>query len=110
MNLETDLKVRMNINRQRRIQGDTKRLQARSSMRAAVDQAPSVHTDKGEEVFPVDLVQIEISDLTFSYPNMHPVFTNVKVNFDQGGLYAFVGPAHQGKSTLLKLLGLVLLP
>jgi len=107
MNLETDLHVRMAINRMRRKQGTEKRLAARDAHIGANSQV--VKTDQGEEVYAVDMVNIEITNLTY-YFDESAVLKDVNVMFPQGKLYAFIGPPHQGKSTLLKLMGQVLLP
>jgi len=44
------------------------------------------------------------------YFDERPILSNVNASFPQGKMYAFVGPPHQGKSTLMKLMGQVLLP
>jgi len=101
MNLETDLPQRMRINRMRRQEGEDKR----QIMRSTVPQ----HADSEE--FAVDQVEIEVKSLSFQYATgAPPVLFGISLNFEQGKLYAFVGPPHEGKATLLKLLGQVLLP
>jgi len=95
MNLETDLQLRMSINRMRREQGEKQRQEARSS---------------SKETFAVDTIPIALTNMSFKYPDKPRILNQVNITFDQGKMYAFVGPPHQGKATLLKLLGQVLLP
>jgi len=95
------------INRERQHHGEKKRLEARSKDSSKPPQM--VQTDAGQTVFAVDLVSIEILNLTYRF-DQRPILRNVNASFPQGRLYAFVGPPHQGKSTLLKLMGGVLLP
>jgi len=115
MNLETDLVTRMNLNRRRRELGNASRMEARKRLSLSTGGLAgqlgtgTAKTDKGEEVFAVDIVQIEVKELTFAYDGV-ACLRGVNASFDQGMLYAVVGPAHQGKSTFLKLLGQVLLP
>jgi ABC-type multidrug transport system fused ATPase/permease subunit len=108
MNLETDVRARMNINRMRRAQGGEKRLEARSKAETA-GGSQVLQTDSGHRVFAIDLVNIEIQNLTYHFDE-RKVLRNVNATFPQGRLYAFIGPPHQGKSTLLRLIGSVLLP
>lgn len=63
----------------------------------------------------VDAVHIRVQNLSFSYKpekgeKQVAVLDNVNISFEQGKLYAFVGPPREGKSTLLKLLGEALYP
>jgi ATPase subunit of ABC transporter with duplicated ATPase domains len=103
MNLETDLPQRLVINRMRRQEGEA----ARQSMRAA----NSLQNSASAELFAVDQVEIQLRNLSFQYTTMAPpVLMGVNLTFEQGKLYAFVGPPHEGKATLLRLLGQVLLP
>jgi ABC-type multidrug transport system fused ATPase/permease subunit len=97
MNLETDLHDRLNINRARRREG---KVQREAAKRAAVDKTS----------YAVDTVKIQLKNLSFSYHGGPPVIDNVSQEFEQGKLYAFVGPPGGAKSTFLKLLGQVLLP
>merc|ERR1712100_626009 len=87
MNLETDLETRMKLNRARRQLGNERRLEARQK-RASVAK-----TDTGEEVFAVDIVPIEVKDLTFGFEGV-ACLSDFNASFAQGLLYAFVGPAH----------------
>jgi len=103
MNLPTDLEDRMKINRQRRALGKELRAQARA-------KAESSRSKRDEGGFPVDKVHIEVENLRFRYTNHPMLLKDVTCTFEQGKLYAFVGPAHKGKATLMKLLGQVLLP
>jgi len=66
-------------------------------------------TDRGDLIFTVDTVPVEFEELTFSQ-NDKQIMLNVSQQFAQGKFYAFVGPPRQGKATLLKLIGQVLVP
>merc|ERR1719262_1952503 len=97
----------------RQEQGNEKRLEARKTTVGSdvgSNGGPQIlKTDQGEEVFAVDMVNIEIHNLNYFFDD-RPILTNVNVTFPQGKMYAFVGPPHQGKSTLLRIMGQVLLP
>mmetsp|Transcript_77863 Transcript_77863/g.166990 ORF Transcript_77863/g.166990 Transcript_77863/m.166990 type:complete len:860 (-) Transcript_77863:76-2655(-) len=111
LNLETDLLELMAINRKRRKEGHEKRHEMR-------DALSKTQFDPG--AFAVDSVPIRISNLTFSYQSSHaaqrgmphaePLLKAVNASFEQGKLYAFVGPPHEGKGTILKLLGQAINP
>jgi energy-coupling factor transporter ATP-binding protein EcfA2 len=67
--------------------------------------------------FPVDLVQIEIINLTFRYAEAKafkvaqpPLLRELNMKFEQGKLHAICGPPNQGKATLLKVIGQIYLP
>eukprot|EP00928_Gymnodinium_smaydae_P011913 TRINITY_DN14356_c0_g1_i2.p1 TRINITY_DN14356_c0_g1~~TRINITY_DN14356_c0_g1_i2.p1 ORF type:complete len:873 (-),score=191.78 TRINITY_DN14356_c0_g1_i2:103-2721(-) len=100
MNYETELSDRMRINRMRRKVGHEKRMEKRSEVMSAPRNLS--HT------FAVDLVKIEISDFCYSFASIGALLNNVNLTFEQGKMYAFTGPPHQGKATLLKLIGQVL--
>ena len=59
----------------------------------------------GTGVFAVDLLPNRLIDVTFRYD--HVILESLSHNFEQGELYAFVGP---GKSTFMRLMGQVLVP
>lgn len=62
---------------------------------------------------PVDRTCIELRNLSFKYRSKGLITSELKpssAKFVQGGLYALVGPPSQGKGTILKLLGEVLIP
>jgi len=62
---------------------------------------------------PVDMTCIELRNLSFKYRSKGLITSELKsssAKFVQGGLYALVGPPSQGKGTILKLLGEVLIP
>jgi len=101
MNLATDLADRMRVNESRLKQGKKRRSQAEA--KAAEAKASGVD-------FAVDTVPFEASHLTFAYPGCEPIIRNVSLEFEQGKLYALIGPTGVGKATFLKLLGQVLLP
>jgi len=102
MNMPLDLGDRKRINRKRRAQGREARAAAREK-----------HSGKGVD-FAVDLVEIYVKDLSFSFCSEGqvptPVMHNVSASFAQGQMHAFVGEPHGGKSTFLKLIGQVFLP
>merc|ERR1711904_119747 len=58
----------------------------------------------------VDTIPISLTSLSFRYPAKQNIWDAITIKFDQGKLYSFVGPPHEGKATLLKLIGQVLLP
>jgi len=128
MNLETDLVMRKEVNRMRRTSGkqlseiaeanlakeiarrqdEQHRDQPQDGTTTSSSAAVSV---KDELVFAVDTINIEIKGLNFSYGSGPPLFNNkIDVVFPQGRLYAFVGPSREGKATLMRLIGQVLLP
>lgn len=102
MNLETDNEDRMLVTRRRMKLGQAMREEKRKSLLPGKSASNQV-------AFAVDAVDIEVSDLTFSYGKHEPVFRNTNGKFGQGKLFAIVGPPHSGKGTMLKLLGEVLL-
>eukprot|EP00929_Paragymnodinium_shiwhaense_P087195 TRINITY_DN47463_c0_g2_i1.p1 TRINITY_DN47463_c0_g2~~TRINITY_DN47463_c0_g2_i1.p1 ORF type:complete len:856 (-),score=179.08 TRINITY_DN47463_c0_g2_i1:75-2642(-) len=106
MNFKTDLGNRRTINRMRRKRGEKDRL----SMRKATASLDPTQFGKTTVAFPVDLTQIAIENVTFSYGLEPPVLYRVKCEFEQGKIHAFVGHSHGGKATVLKLLGGVYLP
>eukprot|EP00441_Pelagodinium_beii_P046865 CAMPEP_0197622862 /NCGR_PEP_ID=MMETSP1338-20131121/2984_1 /TAXON_ID=43686 ORGANISM="Pelagodinium beii, Strain RCC1491" /NCGR_SAMPLE_ID=MMETSP1338 /ASSEMBLY_ACC=CAM_ASM_000754 /LENGTH=930 /DNA_ID=CAMNT_0043192633 /DNA_START=111 /DNA_END=2903 /DNA_ORIENTATION=+ len=66
---------------------------------------------------PCDAVGIELRDLAFAYKSSYKTAQGLasslkasSVILPQGGLYTFVGPPSEGKGTILKLLGEVLIP
>jgi len=102
MNMETDVQLRMKVNESWRTQGEEFRQAARRSSQRAVEGSVTG--------FPVDLVPISLSKLSFKYPNKPPILQNVDIMFEQGKMHAFVGPPHEGKATFLRLIGQVLIP
>jgi len=111
MNLETDLLPRLRTNRMRRREGEeTRQLARRQSVISGGNRSGMTMTDKGEEVFTIDTVPIALSSLSFAYPCKPPILQNIRMKFDQGKLHAFIGRPHEGKATLLKLIGQVLVP
>lgn len=120
MNGETDLMLRMRINRFRRQLGKELRLAARKN---AEDVTPKSNvlskvgvlcgvtkTQNEPGKFPADDVSIQIKDLMFQFTGKEVFRSPVSMDFAQGKMYALVGPSRQGKGTLLKLIGQVLLP
>merc|ERR1712107_511584 len=109
----TDLRQRMAANRKRREQAAAKQNEIRAHWKAYVDPSGFLKTDKGEEIFIIDLLPIELHHITFNFGKTgisSHVLLNVCISLKQGKLHAFVGPPREGKATLLKLVGQVLLP
>eukprot|EP00929_Paragymnodinium_shiwhaense_P091149 TRINITY_DN51190_c0_g1_i1.p1 TRINITY_DN51190_c0_g1~~TRINITY_DN51190_c0_g1_i1.p1 ORF type:complete len:847 (+),score=135.48 TRINITY_DN51190_c0_g1_i1:235-2775(+) len=104
LNLQTDLELRMQVNRKRHKQG---RHYRDALKQLAFEAKPGRNETRS---FVVDKVKIIVSDLSFSYPTGDPVLRNLSQEFEQGKLYAFIGPSKGGKTTFLKLLGQVLIP
>mmetsp|Transcript_37274 Transcript_37274/g.112521 ORF Transcript_37274/g.112521 Transcript_37274/m.112521 type:complete len:809 (-) Transcript_37274:21-2447(-) len=96
MNMPTDMADRKRINRMRRQDGASRREDAKKT--------------KAEGAFAVDAIPISVKDLSFKFGEGELLLSKVTAEWEQGKLYAFVGPAHQGKGTLLKLLGQVYMP
>jgi ABC-type multidrug transport system fused ATPase/permease subunit len=116
MNLPTDVPQRKALNRVRRIKSKDLREEMRSS---------------GVKGHPADTMPIVLENLSYSYrepeatdevavpvatkgvlsTDIPPAFTMTGVvKFHQGHFTALVGPEGEGKSTLLKMLGGVILP
>lgn len=57
-----------------------------------------------------DATDIEFRDVSFSYPNGHPVFTGLNLHVDQGEKVAIMGQSGSGKSTLAQLITRFLSP
>lgn len=64
------------------------------------------------KAFALDLLPIKVSNLKFSFPagNAVPGLSTGTLEVKQGTLVALVGPHGEGKSTLLRILGGVILP
>eukprot|EP00440_Ansanella_granifera_P068259 gb/GFBE01074050.1/.p1 GENE.gb/GFBE01074050.1/~~gb/GFBE01074050.1/.p1 ORF type:complete len:841 (+),score=180.18 gb/GFBE01074050.1/:1-2523(+) len=111
VNLESDLLTRRSINRKRRQEGRERRESARQQA-----QQKAALTGSEAAGFIVDTVDITIKNLAYGYKvgrftgNRNSVILNMTQAFHQGQLHAFVGPPRQGKATLLRLLGQVVLP
>lgn len=112
MNLSTDLDVRMRINRARRAAGKERNAaQRRASSSADSVEGHSLHnTPDPAHMFAVDQVAIEFRDMSFQYGEENSLISLLNEDFPQGKFYSFLGPPHQGKATLLKILGGVLVP
>jgi ATP-binding cassette, subfamily C, bacterial CydCD len=64
---------------------------------------PQDHTTNNE--FRITDYRLQLSDLTFYYPNSHtPAIWNISFQLDPGKRIAIVGPSGAGKSTLVHLL------
>jgi len=120
MNQETDLVNRKEVNRMRRSTGKRLADLAEERKCASVNGQGAKDTDvegldsfrfSKDVIFVVDTVNISIQNLNYAYGSGAQLWkTNVHATFPQGKMYAFVGPAREGKATLLKLLGQVLMP
>eukprot|EP00746_Dinoflagellata_sp_MGD_P075499 gnl/MRDRNA2_/MRDRNA2_30376_c0_seq1.p1 gnl/MRDRNA2_/MRDRNA2_30376_c0~~gnl/MRDRNA2_/MRDRNA2_30376_c0_seq1.p1 ORF type:complete len:947 (-),score=171.62 gnl/MRDRNA2_/MRDRNA2_30376_c0_seq1:25-2814(-) len=118
MNLPTDVEKRLHLNRSRRKTGKERLAAAQSSN--AQRAVKSLYTE--------DVMTIKLEDVKYSYDcgvwnaSTHKMCKTPSgnaseegkccftVEFDQGKFIAFVGHPSDGKSTLLKILGGVLLP
>jgi len=116
MNKEVDLFERMNMLKNRQEDGQRLRQAARDMQKSSTSESPArsasgspLKRSMSHPAFAVDTLDITIKDLKFQY-GKDILLQNLNVSFPQGGMYAFVGPAHHGKSTLLKLLAGVHLP
>lgn len=70
-------------------------------------------SDKWKGLDPVDQCRVELRGLSFRYKSKGSISSGLpasSVNIVQGGFYALVGPPSQGKGTVLKLCGEVLIP
>lgn len=113
MNLETDLVDRMRTIRKRVAIGSIRHKDLTTKQpNGFITKLKKIgHREDVEDMaFSVDSVDIEIKNLSFAYQEDYLVLKSVNLSFPQGGIYAFVGPAHHGKGTMMKLLGQVLLP
>jgi len=107
LNQPTDLMTRMKVNAERRSAGKDRREAARQQV--AIDSQVTGVSDNS--VFACDKMDIEFDNVTFVYPSHKTVLLNsVSQRFPQGKMYALVGLQHQGKATILKLLGQVVVP
>jgi len=116
MNLDTDLFDRMNASRKMLAHGSVKQQESETRKRSNSSSSKSSRTSPknyehadSHAAFTVDTIDIELNKLSFNYDGCQ-VLENMSAQFHQGGLYAFVGPPHEGKGTLMKVLGKVLLP
>lgn len=107
MNQPTFLHQHLQRNRKRRLLGKERRLAARRGQESGANGVAT--TDAGKVIFAVDTLKVELKNVAFRYGTT-PMLNGVSRDFGQGRLYAFVGPEHQGKATLLRILGGVLLP
>eukprot|EP00929_Paragymnodinium_shiwhaense_P104597 TRINITY_DN6916_c0_g1_i2.p1 TRINITY_DN6916_c0_g1~~TRINITY_DN6916_c0_g1_i2.p1 ORF type:complete len:907 (-),score=214.76 TRINITY_DN6916_c0_g1_i2:75-2795(-) len=109
MNLPTDLKTRKEVNRKRRTMGETLRQEMRDTLSGKKGENGSAAGPPG--AFAADLVNIEVENLSYRYPNSDKeVLRAISLTIVQGRMHCIVGPANAGKATLLKLIGQVLLP
>jgi ATP-binding cassette subfamily C protein CydCD len=70
-----------------------------------VDTKPAVKDDIRYSILDKQMSNIEISDLSFTYPNQaDPVLQHITFSLEPGRSIAMVGPSGAGKSTLANLL------
>ncbi|CAK0834514.1 unnamed protein product [Prorocentrum cordatum] len=101
MNLPTDLRSNKRVNRQRR---------SRTKLERSPDRLAELRRRTGTQ-FPTDAIPISVDGVSFSYPGATaPAIERFQVSVPQGKLVAVVGPRREGKSTVLRLLGLVETP
>lgn len=110
MNLPVDVEPRMRMNRERRRLGEEARQHEREM---ALNAASESNTNKG--VIAADKVPLRMDDVTFAYHHKagsqdSTGLHNCTGEFPQGKFVCVVGPRGEGKSTLMRLLGGVLLP
>jgi ABC-type multidrug transport system fused ATPase/permease subunit len=112
LNLETDLTSRMSINRRRRKEGTEQREMMRAEKRKSL--RPGALPMPGNFAFAVDHVKLAFKDVNMAFRQYGKtgivkaplqVYGRVSCSWAQGKMYALVGPARQGKGTVLKLLG-----
>jgi len=92
MNREDDAEARMKVTRSRMTPLKHALARTTEDTRLVVDELPII-----------------LRGVTFAFPKSPPVLKKVSVEFAQGKLYGFMGPPHEGKATLLKILGNVIL-
>jgi len=109
MNQPTFLHQRMIRSRQLAAQGNERRMAARKGM-VSTKMSGLATKDSGEKVFAVDTVSLELKGVVFSYDPGTALLKGLTLQFPQGKLFAFIGPEQQGKSTLLRMIGGVLIP
>lgn len=112
MNLETEVEERMRSTRARLMHGEASLQLARACIRTQsnLDEALQVDDAPPRNLFAVDMLDIRFKDLSFRFEGEEPLLKNFTADFPQGRFCVFVGPAHEGKATILKLVGQVLLP
>lgn len=102
MNLPTDVGFRLALSEENKEMNR----EARRRLSQAEDGFSSLD--------PADQICIELRDLTFTYPAKGPfgkekALQPSSASLPPGGLYALVGPPSEGKGTIMKLLGEVLI-
>mmetsp|Transcript_23469 Transcript_23469/g.54742 ORF Transcript_23469/g.54742 Transcript_23469/m.54742 type:complete len:918 (-) Transcript_23469:149-2902(-) len=106
MNLPTELEDRMVSSRKRALEGLARWERQRDAARRAGRHSRVI----AETAYAVDAMPITAEGVHFQYDHRFPLLQNLSVSLPQGRMYAFVGPHNEGKSTLLRLLGNMLLP
>lgn len=104
MNRPANLHQRMEKSRQQKVKGHARRLDARSNSLSGL-----VTNSSGERLFAVDTLKLELANVAFRYESK-VVVRGMSHEFPQGKLYGFIGEEQQGKATLLRMLGGVLVP
>eukprot|EP00746_Dinoflagellata_sp_MGD_P041300 gnl/MRDRNA2_/MRDRNA2_199922_c0_seq1.p1 gnl/MRDRNA2_/MRDRNA2_199922_c0~~gnl/MRDRNA2_/MRDRNA2_199922_c0_seq1.p1 ORF type:complete len:429 (-),score=56.10 gnl/MRDRNA2_/MRDRNA2_199922_c0_seq1:8-1294(-) len=103
MNLQTELKDRHRQNRKKREIG------------AALHQevCNEINGAQATDLYTADMVSIKLIDVSYVYSQSLLSLDSLQrcnAEFSQGSLVALVGPPNKGKSTMMKLIGGVLIP
>lgn len=64
----------------------------------------SIELDKKDRDLKINLGEIKIENISFSYPNQNKLFENFSLTIPSGKKVAIVGPTGSGKSTLINLI------
>ena len=64
----------------------------------------SIELDKKDRNLKINLGEIKIENISFSYPNQNKLFENFSLTIPSGKKVAIVGPTGSGKSTLINLI------
>eukprot|EP00746_Dinoflagellata_sp_MGD_P007118 gnl/MRDRNA2_/MRDRNA2_114051_c0_seq1.p1 gnl/MRDRNA2_/MRDRNA2_114051_c0~~gnl/MRDRNA2_/MRDRNA2_114051_c0_seq1.p1 ORF type:complete len:935 (+),score=199.99 gnl/MRDRNA2_/MRDRNA2_114051_c0_seq1:115-2919(+) len=113
MNLPTDVKKRMELSRYRRSHGNKQRAEMRAKKKDGKKDDTSSSLAIKEKKSLVDLLEIQMESVTYEYDvagTLNNSLGKLSFNLPQGSFTTFVGHRGKGKTTLLKILGGVLLP
>lgn len=115
MNLPTDVAKRMQLSRQRRKTGLGEReALKRRSTEGSLEERQQLEKETHQNGALVDSIPLAATDIQYTYPNdpdqSGPAVAKGTFQIPQGSFVTLVGHRGQGKTTLLKILGGVLLP